>query len=151
MGILWSRRGRPTICFGGKSTERKRNKKNFEKRTKDEDGTCGDGELLSLRFVLHHQHTQVETRDNHPLPDSPPSISSHGGTKKKKRENKTQAAEPLSLPVPVALAPMLSSTTLSPVYKALTQFFYSFSPPSFRFFTCFIYCFVSSLPHQLTN
>ena len=147
MGILWSRRGRPTICFGGKSTERKRNKKNFEKRTKDEDGTCGDGELLSLRFVLHHQHTQVETRDNHPLPDSPPSISSHGGTKKKKRENKTQAAEPLSLPVLVALAPMLSSTTYCLPYIKLSHSFFFFLPV-FSNFTVFFFSF---LPHQLTN
>ena len=123
--------------------EYKELEKKREKKTKD--GTCGDGGLLSLRFVLHHQHTQVETRDNHPLPDSPPSISSHGGTKKKKRENKTQAAEPLSLPVPVALAPMLSSTTLSPVYKALTQFFLFFLSSVFPIFHMFYFllCFFS--------
>ncbi len=108
-----------------------------------------------------HTHTQVETRDNHPLPDSPPSISSHGrggGTKKrrkktKEKQKKQQAAEPLSLPVLVALAPMLSSTTLSPVYKALTQFFFLFF--FFLFSPVYAFFFLPGLfvlfPHQLTN
>lgn len=54
-----------------------------------------------------HTYTQVETRDNHPLPDSPPSISSHkegqprGRTREKKKKQKGEKqhklAEPLSL------------------------------------------------------
>lgn len=39
---------------------------------------CGDGDFCLCAFcATPHTYTQVETRDNHPRPDSPPSISSH--------------------------------------------------------------------------
>ena len=118
--------------------EYKELEKKREKKTKD--GTCGDGGLLSLRFVLHHQHTQVETRDNHPLPDSPPSISSHGGTKKKKEKTKTSCWTSFSASSSRTGSNAFIDNILSPVYKALTQFFFSFFP-SFRILPCFSFLF----------
>ena len=116
--------------------EYKELEKKREKKTKD--GTCGDGGLLSLRFVLHHQHTQVETRDNHPLPDSPPSISSHGGTKKKKEKTKTSCWTSFSASSSRTGSNAFIDNILSPVYKALTQFFF-LSSRLFEFYRVFLF------------
>jgi hypothetical protein len=114
-----------------------------------------------VRFVLHHTHTQVETRDNHPLPDSPPSISSHReGDRQKKKKNKNKNNKLLNLFLSSIYAAIvfqsywlqcfhrqhcLSYIKLSHTHKKMS-FLFCFSLLFLPFpFCCFV-LFLSSLP-----